>query len=78
VTEEATVNTDGYSGYNNLDTHFPNREVVDHNARELRMVVPARGQLKAWISLLKRGVYGTFHHGSKKHHQQQQHEFVLR
>lgn len=78
VTEEATVNTDGYSGYNNLDKHFPNHEVVDHNSGEFARGRAYTNTAESWFSLLKRGVYGTFHHVSEKHLDRYVDEFVFR
>ena len=78
ATKEATINTDGYTGYNGLSKHFASHEVVDHAAGEyVRGTAHINGD-ESWFALLKRGVYGTFHHISSKHLDRYADEFAYR
>lgn len=76
--KEATVNTDGYTGYNGLNKHFAVHEVVDHNAGEYARGDANTNTAESWFALLKRGVYGTFHHISAKHLDRYANEFAFR
>lgn len=76
--ESATINTDGYTGYIGLNKHFAKHEVVDHSVHEFARGDAHVNTAESWFSLLKRGVYGTFHHISEKHIDQYVNEFVFR
>jgi len=61
------VMTDEASGYQGMDGLFYSHETVNHGAGEYkRNAVHTNGIESVW-ALLKRGVYGTWHHISAKH-----------
>ena len=61
------VMTDEASGYQGMDGLFYSHETVNHGAGEYsRGGVHTNGIESVW-ALLKRGVYGTWHHVSAKH-----------
>ena len=78
ASEEATINTDGYLGYKGLDRHFAAHEVVDHNEGEFVRGSAYTNTAESWFALLKRGVYGSFHHISDKHLDRYVDEFSFR
>ena len=64
VTEDAILYTDEANHYYAIDN---NRKSVNHSAKEyVRGDVSTNGIESLW-AILKRGIYGTFHHVSKKH-----------
>jgi transposase-like protein len=61
------VMTDEASGYQGMDGLFYSHEKVNHGAGEYkRNAVHTNGIESVW-ALLKRGIYGTWHHISAKH-----------
>ena len=70
VAPNATVYTDDNLGYHGLDANY-NHGVVKHCIKEYGRYEDGKyvstNQVEGSFSLLKRGIYGTFHHVSKKH-----------
>lgn len=70
VTAGAHIHTDEHAGYKNLGAKFTHRSVnhsVSEYARKESDMTVTTNSEESSFSLLKRGVYGTFHHVSKKH-----------
>ena len=73
----ATLHTDEFAGYRGLAPEF-GHETVNHGASEfVRDDVTTNGIESVW-AVLKRGVYGTFHHVSPKHLHRYVDEFTFR
>lgn len=81
--ENTTVMTDQFSGYNILNNGVENtkkliRIMIDHNvAYSLGNEIHTNGIESCW-AVLKRGVYGIFHHLSVKYMQNYIDEFCFR
>jgi len=70
--------TDGFSAYKGIGKGFKSHETVDHGAGELARGDVYTNTAESWFALLKRGVYGTFHHISDKHLDRYLAEFMFR
>jgi transposase-like protein len=78
VEAEATIFTDEHSSYVGLGDAFSCHESVNHSAGEYsRNGVNTNGIESVW-AVLKRGVYGVYHHVSKKHLGRYVDEFAFR
>lgn len=67
VDPSARLMTDHFASYKGADKMFASHETVNHGAKEY-----ARGDVhvntaESYFGLLKRGIYGTYHHVSKQH-----------
>ncbi len=78
VDPSARIVTDEWTGYQGLDKTFSEHEVINHKAGEFARGDVTTNSAESWISLLRRGVYGTFHHVSEKHLDRYVQEFVFR
>ena len=71
VAEQAQVNTDDASVYRFVIPESMGHDVVEHKRKEYSRLEGGRlittNTVEGYFSLLKRGVYGTFHSISKKH-----------
>jgi transposase-like protein len=68
VHEESAIHTDEFGGYSGVGMHFMgSHKTVNHSAGEYSKNDVDTNTAESFFSLLKRGVYGTFHHVSKKH-----------
>jgi hypothetical protein len=65
----ATLHTDEYSGYTGLAFEFEGGHiVVTHSAGEYaRPDGASTNTAESFFAIMKRGLYGTFHHVSRKH-----------
>ncbi len=77
VNENAQIMTDNFTSYRGLDNMFAKHEVVDHKKEYVRGIVHTNFA-ESYFSLLKRGIFGTFHHVSTHHFQRYLHEFDFR
>jgi len=68
--------TDGHAAYRRMKEHLPH-EVIDHEIEYVRGDVHTQ-HIDGYWSLLKRGVYGVFHHVSEGHLPQYLSEFDFR
>ena len=66
VEETAHIMTDSYRSYRGLDKHFASHESVDHSKEYVRGIIHTNFA-ESYHSLLKRSIFGTHHHISKKH-----------
>ena len=72
----ATVYTDEWIGYRNLDGY--KHETVNHSAGEYVKWMASTNGLESFWSMLKRGHYGTYHKMSVKHLHRYVNEFAGR
>jgi transposase-like protein len=80
VDPSATINTDDLASYNGVRSNFAGgHQTVNHS---IGQYVGPNGEhtntAESYFALLKRGVYGTFHHVSKKHLHRYCDEFSFR
>lgn len=75
---EARIMTDQMHSYWGVDKHFSSHEVVDHGKGEYIRGDVGTNFAESYFSLLKRGIFGVFHHVSKKHLQRYLEEFDFR
>src|SRR5436190_10551094 len=79
IDRSAIIHTDELSMYRNLSKPFAGHETVNHSQREF---VGKNGagsnEVESYFSLLKRGIYGTFHNVSPQHLQRFVDEFDFR
>lgn len=79
VDQGARVMTDESFAYQGLDEHFEGgHHTVKHTAKEYARGDVTTNAVEGFFSLLKRGVYGTFHSVSKKHLHRYLAEFTFR
>jgi transposase-like protein len=74
----STVHTDEWSGYAGLRHLAYEHKTVDHKAGEYVRDGVSTNSIEAVWAVLKRGVYGTFHHVSAKHLGRYVDEFTFR
>jgi transposase-like protein len=74
----ATVHTDEWRGYDGLRHIGYTHETVKHNAGEYARDGVSTNSIEAVWAVLKRGIYGTFHHVSEKHLARYVDEFTFR
>ena len=69
VAKESTIITDEYRSYNGIGAEFDGgHKTVNHSAGEYaRPDGTNSNTVESYFALIKRGVYGNFHHVSKKH-----------
>ena len=82
IEQGANLMTDDSGLYTAMRDHFASHDVVKHSAGEyVRMEgdkAVHTNTVEGFFSILKRGVYGTFHHVSKKHLHRYLSEFDFR
>jgi transposase-like protein len=69
--------TDNFTSYDDFKKHFKRHEFVDHSKTFVRGIVHTNFA-ESYHSLLKRGIFGTFHHVSEKHLPRYLKEFEFR
>jgi transposase-like protein len=78
VEGEAHIMTDQSPSYSGLDKQFASHESVDHSAGEYVRGIVHTNFAESYFSLLKRGIFGAFHHISAQHMQRYRVEFDFR
>lgn len=78
VDTTARMMTDQHSGYNGLDKEFASHETVDHSKGQYVNGDVYTNTAESWIALLRRGIYGTYHHVSDQHLDRYANEFSFR
>ena len=73
----STIYTDEWKGYNGLGWSFTH-ETVNHRGAEYVRDGVSTNSIEAVWAVLKRGIYGTFHHVSEKHLDRYVREFTFR
>jgi len=78
VSMGSTLHTDEATAYNGLDGLFLEHSTVNHSAGEYKSGdVSTNGIESVWV-VLKRGMYGVYHHADKKHLGRYVNEFTFR
>lgn len=68
VDPASVIYTDEWRSYTGLGKSFPNgHKTVNHSKGEYVNGDASTNTVESYFALMKRGVYGTFHHVSKKH-----------
>jgi transposase-like protein len=84
VNKGAVVNTDESGVYRRQLKAFAGHDTVNHSAKKYALRMPGNGRLahintcESFFSLLKRGVYGAWHHVSRQHLPKYTDEFAFR
>lgn len=79
VHRSATILTDELPSYRGIGDEFRGgHHTVKHGAGEYARSFAHVNHAESFFALLKRGVYGTFHHVSKKHLHRYANEFAFR
>ena len=78
VAPSTVMMTDEWGAYRGLRREFKGHRVVKHNRGEFARRGAHVNTAESFFALLKRGMYGTFHHVSKKHLHRYANEFGFR
>lgn len=78
VAPTARVMTDEATVYAGVSEHFASHEQVNHSAGEYVRGDATTNSAESCVALMKRGVYGTFHHISERHLHRYTQEFDFR
>lgn len=83
VDRSATVNTDEHPGYKAPGKEFARHDAVNHSKDKYHRInadgtVSTTNSAESFFSLLKRGVYGSWHHVSREHLPKYANEFAFR
>ena len=64
----SAIRTDEHLGYKGIGKHFEGGHLaVNHSRKQYKKGDACTNTAESYFAILKRGVYGTFHHVSKKH-----------
>ncbi len=77
VQETSHIMTDSFSSYRGLARRYASHQAIDHSKEYVRGIIHTNFA-ESYFSLLKRGIFGTFHHVSKKHLPRYLREFEFR
>lgn len=78
VDKAAHIMTDEHSSYTLLGREYASHSIVKHRAGEYVRGDVTTNTIEGFFSLLKRGIYGTYHNVSRKHLQRYLDEFEFR
>ncbi len=78
LSEKARLMTDEASVYTKIGREFAEHGVVNHKSGEYSRGDVSTNTVESSFAILKRGLYGTFHHVSEKHLQRYANEFDFR
>ncbi len=78
VAKNARLMTDESGVYNRVGKEFANHEKVNHSSGEYARGDVTTNTVESSFAILKRGLYGTFHHVSEAHLQRYANEFDFR
>jgi len=78
VDSDAHIMTDSHPGYKGVKRRFASHEMVNHAAGEYVRGAAHTNTVEGFFSILKRGVYGVYHHISPDHLQRYLAEFDFR
>lgn len=78
ISEKARLMTDESGVYKKVGKEFAEHGVVNHSAKEYAKGDITTNTVESSFAILKRGLYGTFHHVSEKHLQRYAVEFDFR
>jgi transposase-like protein len=77
VNDTAHIITDQYQAYRGLKKRFAWHSVINHSKSYVRGIIHINFA-ESYHSLLKRGIFGTFHHVSERHLSRYLREFEFR
>ena len=77
VQETSHIMTDSFGSYRGLARRYASHQAIDHSKEYVRGIIHTNFA-ESYFSLLKRGIFGTFHHVSKKHLPRYLREFEFR
>jgi transposase-like protein len=77
VADTAHIMTDSHLGYKDLGKHFWRHDSVNHSYEYVRGIIHTNFA-ESYHSLLKRGIFGTYHHISEQHLSRYLREFEFR
>jgi transposase-like protein len=77
VSKNATVITDGFGAYNNLNKEYKH-EIINHAGGEYKRGIYHTNSIENFWSLLKRGIVGQYHHVTDKYLDRYITEFTFR
>ena len=78
VDPDATIMTDDWKGYKDLDVDFLHHYSVNHSKKEYVRGRVHTNRIESFWALLKRGIFGIYHQVSKKHLDKYVDEFEFR
>jgi transposase-like protein len=79
VSKDATIYTDGFGAYKDLNLEFAQHRIVDHSGGEYVIdKIIHTNSIEGFWSVLKRGIYGIYHQVSHKHLHRYCDEFAAR
>lgn len=78
ISEKARLMTDEAAVYQKIGKEFSQHGIVTHSRREYARGDVTTNTVESSFAILKRGLYGTFHHVSEKHLQRYATEFDFR
>jgi transposase-like protein len=74
----AHIMTDGNPSYEGLAKHFASHHVIDHNKTFVRSIILHTNFAESYHSLIKRAIFGSYHHVNDKHLPRYLREFEFR
>lgn len=77
VADTAHIMTDQHKSYPGLDERFYKHDTINHSREYVRGIIHVNFA-ESYHSLLKRGIFGTFHHVSERHLSRYLREFEFR
>lgn len=82
ISQQASLMTDDFSTYTALGKDFASHDVINHSARSYSRYDGGKristNTVEGFFSIIKRGVYGSFHHISRQHLSRYLSEFDFR
>lgn len=78
VDMKSTLHTDEATAYNGLDGLFMEHSTVNHSAGEYKRGNVSTNSIESVWAVLKRGMYGVYHHADEKHLGRYVNEFAFR
>jgi len=78
VSKDSIIVTDSHAGYEGLNLHYKQHEVVNHSIREFKKGIYHTNSIESAWSLTRRTIYGTHIHVSPKYLQLYMDEIAFR
>jgi transposase-like protein len=78
VSRDSIIMSDEFGGYKDLNREFKDHQVVVHSKHEYSRGIAHTNSIESFWSMLKRGIYGIYHHVSRKHLDKYVDEFEFR
>jgi transposase-like protein len=78
VSRDAIIMSDEFGAYKDLNKEFKDHQIVVHSRKEYVRGIAHTNGIESFWSMLKRGIYGIYHHVSRKHLDKYVDEFEFR